>query len=180
MSVLQYSAPLLEAIVNESLVSDRPFPPFLPVGQPTDTDLTHHHPKMVQFWGDKLASLDEGAAVSYDIEPFDPGLFSHSNIPSAYPPDRSRALFPTNIYYAWTSSAHDANVAAMLRQSTATLRAAAVADGQDVGGAFSYGNYALFGTPVEQLYGANLKRLSAIRSRVDPNGVMALTGGFKF
>jgi len=60
------------------------------------------------------------------------------------------------------------------------VRAAAVADGQDVGGAFSYGNYALFGTPVDRLYGTNLNRLSAIRSSVDPNGVMALAGGFKF
>lgn len=134
---------------------------------------------MAQFWGDRLASIDEGAAVSYDIEPFDPGLFSHSDTPSAYPPDRSRALFPTNIYFAWTTPARDTDFAAALRQSTNTLRAAAVADGQAVGDAFSYGNYALFGTPVERLYGANLKRLSAIRSSVDPNGVMALAGGFK-
>jgi hypothetical protein len=135
---------------------------------------------MVQFWVDRLASIDAGGAVSYDIEPFDPGLFSHSNIPSAYPPDRSRALLPTNIYYAWDSPAHDADVAEALRQSTDTVRAAAVADGQDVGGAFSYSNYALFGIPIDRLYGANLNRLGAIRSRVDPNGVMALAGGFKF
>lgn len=135
---------------------------------------------MVQFWGDRLASIDAGAAVSYDIEPFDPGLFGHSNIPSAYPPDRSRTLFPTNIYYAWDSPAHDADVAAALRQSTDMVRAAAVADGQDVGNAFPYGNYALFGTPIDRLYGANLKRLSTIRGSVDPSGVMALAGGFKF
>jgi hypothetical protein len=83
------------------------------------------------------------------------------------------------IYYAWDSPAHDADVAAALRQTTDVVRAAAVADGQDVDGAFSYPNYALFGTPIDRLYGANLKRLSAIRSSVDPNGVMALAGGFK-
>jgi hypothetical protein len=135
---------------------------------------------MDQFWGDKMAQLDTGAAVSYDMEPFSSALFSYSQVPSAYPPDRSRPLFPTNIYYAWTTAARDADVAAMLQQSTDTVRAAAVADGQDVANAFSYGNYALFGTPVERLYGANLQRLSAIRSHVDPNNVMALAGGFKF
>jgi len=118
--------------------------------------------------------------VSYDVEPFDSGLFSHSTTPSAFPPDRSRALLPTNIYWAWTSSEHDATVAAALRESTNTVRAAAIADGQDVGNAAVYGNYALFGTPLESLYGTNLQRLKDIRSAVDPKGVMALAGGFKF
>jgi len=151
VSVLRYSAPLLETIFNETL-----------------------------FWGRRLARLDSGVGVSYDIEPFDPGLFSYSLTPSAYPPDRSRALFPTNIYFAWTSSARDADMAAAIRQTTSAIRAAAIADGQDVGNAASYGNYALFGTPVEALYGGNVQRLSTIRSQVDPNGVMSLAGGFKF
>jgi len=56
VTVLDYSTPLLDAIVNETL-----------------------------FWGDKL---DFGGAVSYDIEPFNSGLFSHSTTPSAFPPDR--------------------------------------------------------------------------------------------
>jgi hypothetical protein len=124
--------------------------------------------------------MEGGAAVSYDVEPFDAGLFGFSQTPSAYPPDRSRPLYPTNIYFAWTSESRDADIANALRQSTDAVRAAAVADGQDVANAFSYGNYALFGTPIERLYGANLARLSAIRSLVDPNGVMALAGGFKF
>ncbi|KAI9450556.1 FAD dependent oxidoreductase [Russula earlei] len=148
--VLEYTSTLLDAIVNET-----------------------------RFWGDKLAELDSHAAVSYDIEPFDSGLFSHSNTPSAYPPDRSRALLPTNLYFAWTSPTRDADVAVALQQSTNAVRAAAIADGQDVANAALYGNYALFGTPVESLYGANLQRLRDIRSRVDPKGVMGLAGGFK-
>jgi hypothetical protein len=134
---------------------------------------------LAQFWGDKLADLELGAAVSYDIEPFNAGLFGFSKTPSAYPPDRSRPLFPTNIYFAWTTQPHDSFVADALRQTTDAVRAAAVADGQDVADAFSYGNYALFGTPLERLYGANVQRLHDIRSHVDPNGVMALAGGFK-
>jgi len=148
VTVLDYSTPLLDAIVNETL-----------------------------FWGDKL---DFGGAVSYDIEPFNSGLFSHSTTPSAFPPDRSRTLLPTNLYFAWTFSEDDATVAAALRESTNTVLAAAIADGQDVANAALYGNYALFGTPVESLYGANLQQLKDIRSAVDPNGVMALAGGFKF
>jgi hypothetical protein len=114
------------------------------------------------------------------MEPFDPGLFNHSNIPSAYPPDRSRALFPTNIYFAWSSPSKDADVATALWQSTNTIRAAAIAQGQNIDDVAVYGNYALIGTPVESLYGANLPRLRSIQNRVDPHKVMALAGGFKF
>jgi hypothetical protein len=124
--------------------------------------------------------MDIGGAVSYDVEPFDSGLFSHSNTPSAYPPDRSRVLFPTNIYFAWTSSSKDAEVAAAMLQSTNMIRSAAIAEGQNIVDVALYGNYALFGTPVEAVYGANLPRLKSIRSKVDPSNVMALAGGFKF
>lgn len=117
--------------------------------------------------------------MSYDVEPFNPGLFNHSSIPSAYPPDRSHALYPTNIYFAWSSASKDADVAAALWQSTNTIRAAAVADGQNISDVAVYGNYALIGTPSESLYGANLPRLSSIRKAVDPNNIMALAGGFK-
>ena len=87
---------------------------------------------------------------------------------------------PTNIYFGWSSSARDAEVAAMLRQSSAAVRAAALADGQDVASAAIYPNDALFGTPLEDIYGANVPRLREIRKRVDPKDVMGLAGGFKF
>ncbi|KAI0268935.1 hypothetical protein BGY98DRAFT_1091459 [Russula aff. rugulosa BPL654] len=124
--------------------------------------------------------MDVGGAVSYDVEPFDSGLFSHSNMPSAYPPDRSRVLFPANICFTWTSSSKDTEVAAAILQSTNTIRSAANVEGQNITDVALYGNYALLGTPVEALYGANLPRLKSIRSQVDPNNVMALAGGFKF
>ena len=123
--------------------------------------------------------MDIGGAVSYDVEPFNPGLFSHSNVQSAYPPDRSRPFFPTSIQFAWTSPSNDANFATAILQSTNTIRAAAIAEGQDVSDVAVYGNYALFETPVEDVYGANLPRLRSIQSNVDPNNVMALAGGFK-
>jgi hypothetical protein len=151
-------------LVNETLVSNR---------RPKQraTDLIND----AQFWGHKLAELD-----TYDVEPFLSDLFNHSSISSTYPPDRSRALFPTNIYFAsWSSSSNDSEIAAALWQSTNTIQAAAIAEGQNITDVAVYGNYALIGTPIESLYGENLHRLRSIRSEVDPNNVMALAGGFK-
>jgi hypothetical protein len=41
-------------------------------------------------------------------------------------------------------------------------------------------NYALFGTPLEYMYGGNLERLREIRAAIDPKDVMGLAGGWKF
>ncbi len=47
-------------------------------------------------------------------------------------------------------------------------------------GAPRYPNYAIFDTPVVDMYGEEgLKRMATTRERVDPDGVMQLTGGFK-
>ncbi len=45
--------------------------------------------------------------------------------------------------------------------------------------AAKYVNYALFGTPLEDIYGGNLERLREIRAAIDPKDVMGLTGGWK-
>ena len=67
-----------------------------------------------------------------------------------------------------------------LRNMTATIHAAALADGQNVSNAAEYMNYALYGTPLKGIYGGNLERLREIRAKIDPNNVMGLTGGWKF
>jgi hypothetical protein len=124
--------------------------------------------------------FDLDTFVSFDIEPFDAGLFTHSTTPSAYPPDRSRPLLPTNLYFGWLDPLVDDDIADAIRQSSDAVRAAAVADGQDVANAFVYGNYALFGTPAQVVYGANLPKLTDIQKVFDPTNVMSLAGGFKF
>ncbi|KAF9244082.1 FAD-binding domain-containing protein [Melanogaster broomeanus] len=43
-----------------------------------------------------------------------------------------------------------------------------------------YGNYAMVGTPVEDIYGDHLPRLRKLREEVDPKNVMRLAGGWKF
>jgi hypothetical protein len=61
-----------------------------------------------------------------------------------------------------------------------SIRAAALADGQDVSRAALYPNYAISGTPLEDMYGGNVKRLRKIRAEIDPKDVMGLAGGWKF
>jgi Berberine and berberine like len=41
-------------------------------------------------------------------------------------------------------------------------------------------NYALFSTPLVDMYGKNVERLREIRRAIDPEDVMGLAGGFKF
>ncbi len=113
------------------------------------------------------------------LEPFADTLFSHGT-PSAYPPDRSHVVFPSIITYQWSNASLDATVARALRQNTDQARAAVVADGQNVSHAAIYVNYALFDTPLKDMYGANVPRLRKIRAKIDPEDVMGLAGGFKF
>ena len=113
------------------------------------------------------------------LEPFDKGLFSHGSV-SAYPFDRSRAVFPSALTVEFSNASLDDTMAFALRNISDTIHAAALADGQDVTHAAKYPNYALFGTPLEDMYGGNVERLRKIRAAVDPEDVMSLTGGWKF
>ena len=113
------------------------------------------------------------------LEPFDSGLFSHGS-PSAYPPDRSRAVFPSVLIIAWSNASLDKTMADLLRDGAKTIHDVAIADGQNLSHAAVYVNYALFDTPLEDMYGGNLARLRSIKAKIDPDRVMDLAGGFKF
>ncbi|KAF8273424.1 hypothetical protein EI94DRAFT_1795193 [Lactarius quietus] len=123
------------------------------------------------YWGTKLEALDNNASVVTTLEQFSSTLFSYGS-DSAYPPDRSQVFLPSNINYAWSNASLDATMADMLRQHTEQARAAVIADGQNISQAAVYVNYALFSTPLEDIYGANLPRLRAIRAEIDPEDVM--------
>jgi hypothetical protein len=71
-------------------------------------------------------------------------------------------------------------MASVLRHISGTIRAVALADGRNVSCAAKYVNYALFGTPLEDMYGGNVERLRKIRAAMDPEDVMGLAGGWKF
>jgi len=132
-----------------------------------------------QFWGKRISALDSTAFVYSGLEPFDSGLFSHGG-PSAYPPDRSRAVFPSGLAIAWSNASLDETMADALRDGAKTIRGVAIADGQNLSHAALYVNYALFDTPLEEIYGGNLARLRRIKAKIDPERVMDLSGGFKF
>ena len=132
-----------------------------------------------QFWGARVEALDKNASVIISLEPFASSLLSHGT-PSAYPPDRSHVFFPSTINYQWTNASLDTTMGHMLRQNTEQARAAVLADGQDLSHASIYVNYALFGTPLKDIYGTHVERLRKTRAEIDPQDVMGLAGGFKF
>ncbi|KAI0036361.1 FAD-binding domain-containing protein [Vararia minispora EC-137] len=124
--------------------------------------------------------LDHGVSYfSYDVEPFDVGLYTHGS-PSAWPPDRSRGLLPINLYFTWSDESKDEEIIGIMTQLAENITSFADAEGQCVGNAALYGNYALGDTPVEDIYGANVAKLRAIKKLVDPYRIMDLAGGFKF
>jgi hypothetical protein len=66
-----------------------------------------------------------------------------------------------------------------MRQSIATLKQVAIAEGIYQETFPEYPNYALAGTTAEDLYGSqNAARLRAIRDQIDPDRIMDLAGGF--
>ncbi|KAH9167831.1 FAD-binding domain-containing protein [Lactarius sanguifluus] len=148
--VTQYSPAVFDAFVNQTLL-----------------------------WGPRVASLDKNASVAAFFEPFDSGIFSHGS-GSAYPPDRSQAIFQSVLSITWTNASIDGHIAPALRQGKDAVQAVAVADGQNLSHAAVYVNYAMFGTPLEDIYGQNVPRLRRIRAAIDPKDVMGLTGGLKF
>ena len=132
-----------------------------------------------QYWGSKLTLLDPNFLIAAFEEPFERGLFTHGP-PSAYPPDRSRLYFPSILTFSWANSSLDETMTRAIREGRDSLRAAALKDGQDIEHAAVYPNYALFDTPLEDMYGKNVPRLRALRCAIDPEDVMGLAGGFKF
>ncbi|KAJ4490170.1 FAD-binding domain-containing protein [Lentinula aciculospora] len=131
------------------------------------------------FWGARL-SLESGSFISYDIEPFMSSIYTHSEYPSAYPPSRSTAYLPLNLYYAWALETADDSFHSAIKQSANQITAIALAEGQTgVDTAPLYPNYAIYDTPLDRLYGDNLAKMQSVKAIVDPNNVMALTGGFK-
>ncbi|KAF9017781.1 FAD-binding domain-containing protein [Hymenopellis radicata] len=149
--IMEHSAAILKAVINETI-----------------------------FWGKRLTEVVPEATVGYGVEPFLSNHFSHNTAPTAWPPSREVVTSPDLIQYSWVSEATDNLFLDSIRQSAEQLMRVAVADGQRrVADASPYLNYALYDVPIERLFGDNLERLREIKARVDPNNVMALTGGFK-
>ena len=144
--------------------------------------ITHTHDMLrAQFWGTQLfiaPPLSLSKLISYSIESFTAGLLTHGS-PSAYPADRSRPLLPLSISFAWDSEQSDEDFVTAMKETARTITVAADEEGQDIGDAILYGNYALAGTPISRIYGNNLPRLKALKGKYDPDGIMDLAGGWK-
>ena len=132
-----------------------------------------------KFWSERLSQYDDSVLLGYSIEPFESDFLTHGE-QSAYPPNRTLAVFPSVIYCGWTNASADGFMADAMRLSAASLVKAGIQDGQDLKNATPYVNYALFGTPLERMYGGNLDRLREIKKAYDPEDVMGLAGGWKF
>ena len=133
----------------------------------------------LQLSGESLSYLDKALSIGATLQPFVGSFLSHGS-GSAYPPDRSQALFPSVVTYSWSNAFLDHTVAHALRKVSDAVRAVALADGQNLSHAVVYPNNALPNTPLEDIYGGNVPRLCKIRAEVDHEGVMGLAGGFKF
>ena len=115
----------------------------------------------------------------FSLDAFEKDIFTHGG-PSAFPPDRSHTVLPSSLFFGWTDKSLDGYMYDNMRALSAELIQAGIKDGQDLKHAAHYTNYALYGTPLKQMYGQNVPRLREIRKRYDPHRVMDLTGGFKF
>jgi hypothetical protein len=135
----------------------------------------------MQKLGAQLGERDKDALVLFDLDPYESDVFTHGG-PSAYPPDRSRAILPSSLLVAWNDESLDKDkyVYNNVRSLSASIIEAGIKDGQDLENAAHYSNDALYGTPLEKVYGKNVKRLREIKKKYDPFRVMDLTGGFKF
>ncbi|KAF8182931.1 FAD dependent oxidoreductase [Pholiota molesta] len=124
------------------------------------------------FWGQKLVNKS-AITISASAEIFLPS--------TAYPPVRTIPFNPFILDSSWTSSEFDTDFGHAIRASAANIHNAAIALGQtELRHAPVYPNYAALGTPLENMYGANVPALRSLRKRIDPTDVMALAGGWKF
>ena len=136
---------------------------------------------MIQALGDKLSEKGEDALIIFNLDAFESDIFTHGG-PSAYPPDRSHAVLPSSLFVMWNDKSLDRDMYVYndVRNLSASIIEAGIKDGQDLKDAARYPNFAIFGTPLEKMYGKNVKRLRDIKEKYDPSHVMDLTGGFKF
>ena len=117
--------------------------------------------------------------ISFNIEPFESDIFTHG-APSAYPPDRSYTILPSALLVVWNDKSQDEFVYDSVRSLTASIIEAGIKDRQNLKDAAIYPNYAVYGTPLEAMYGKNVERLREIKRKYDPFHVMDLTGGYRF
>jgi hypothetical protein len=132
----------------------------------------------MQAMGDKLSEKDKDVYIIFHLDAFESDIFTHGG-PSAYPPDRSHTISPSSFFILWGDKSLDQLMYNSIQVLSAPITEAGIKDGQDLKDAAHCPNFALFGTPLEKIYGKNVKRLREIKQKYDPFRIMDLTGGFK-
>ncbi|TDL24025.1 FAD-binding domain-containing protein [Rickenella mellea] len=152
--IVNYTVPVLTEIVNQVVT--------------TGTSLT-----------EKFSGLP--VVVSLTVEPFT-NPFAHSR-GGAYPHPSSRQVTPSSPWIAVQANFDEERQSIMIdgiKTMSKAIQAKAVEVGQSRWDDLLYPNYALADTPLNLMYGDNVARLNNIAKKVDPHGVMKLSGGFKF
>ena len=123
-------------------------------------------------------AVEPSATFSIIAEPFDRDIYAYG-ASSAFAPRRDVPATQLLIVAEWTEAASDETIHNIIKSVTDDFHAMAMRNGASVGHAFVYPNYAEPDTPLEMIYGGNLRRLREIRTRYDPGDVMTLAGGWK-
>jgi FAD/FMN-containing dehydrogenase len=86
-----------------------------------------------------------------------------------------------NIFFEWENPAYDTDYLDAITETAARLRnLVAKEQGLQYGKSPRYTNYAVYNTPLTEVYGENLPILKKLKRKYDPEGVMDLAGGWKF
>lgn len=93
--------------------------------------------------------------------------------------NNGKPFLPLNLYFTWLNPLEDSFWRNEMKKSAAYLLKVAADEGQSVYPQIRYPNYSLQDTPLVELFGDNLPALQALKSKVDPNRIMDLTGGFR-
>lgn len=85
-----------------------------------------------------------------------------------------------NIFFEWENPAYDRDYLVAITETAARLRNLV---GKEQGLMLEisprYNNYAVYDTPLADIYGENLPILQGLKKKYDSEGVMDLTGGWK-
>lgn len=103
------------------------------------------------------------------IRPLSDGVFAHSVYAS-----------PLNTALWWTDPSEDAAGLKAIDTTATSFETLLKSAGQPTSSMVLYPNYADADHTVSELYGANLAQAIALRTKIDPKGVMLRTGGWKF
>ncbi|KAI9449075.1 hypothetical protein BJY52DRAFT_1227991 [Lactarius psammicola] len=155
--------------ITQGVLLRRRLDPLVPLGSLTltcDANL-----------GDELGEKAKDALTVSNLDAFESDIFTHGE-PYAYPPDRSRTILPLSLLVVWDEKSLDKEqyVYDSVRSLSASITKAWMKDGQDLKDAARYTNYALYGTPLEKMYGKNVKMLREIEKKYNPFRVVDLTG----